>query len=176
MEQTKEDNGTRKDLMLYLLQTAKADLKSIGGRGIKGANKNASNRAIRENYNLVLVRATLHFRRSNWYGIKPYLDKKHWKGKFAFQYDSQKLCDFYEKKIKNAWGRKGEEKQDWKVYTEEILGDTMFMVIPRNDYYWYHYDLVDAIKDVDSEGEVGWLAGYVLSSGWIEEMEKENRE
>lgn len=34
MEQTKEDNGTRKDLMLYRLQTAKADLKSIGGRGI----------------------------------------------------------------------------------------------------------------------------------------------
>lgn len=62
------------------------------------------------------------------------------------------------------------------MYTEEILGDTMFMVMPRNDCYWYHYDLVDAIKDVDSKGEVGWLAGYVLSSGWIEEMEKENRE
>lgn len=48
--------------------------------------------------------------------------------------------------------------------------------MPRNDCYQYHCDLVDAIKDVGKEGEVGWLAGYVLSSGWIEEMEEENRE
>lgn len=129
----------------------------------------------KENYKLVLVRENLQFRRSYWYGIKPRLDKKHWKGKFVFQYDSQKLCDFYHKKIENVWGREGEEKRDWEVYTEEILGDTMFMVMPRNDCYQYHCDLVDAIKDVGKEGEVGWLAGYVLSRGWIEEMEKENR-
>ncbi len=30
MEQHKEDIGTRKDLVLYRLQTAKADLKSAG--------------------------------------------------------------------------------------------------------------------------------------------------
>ncbi len=34
MERPKEDIGTRKDLVLYRLQTAKADLKSAGGRGI----------------------------------------------------------------------------------------------------------------------------------------------
>ncbi len=45
MEQHKEDIGTRKDLVLYRLQTAKADLKSAGillsAEEYKGANNRA---------------------------------------------------------------------------------------------------------------------------------------
>lgn len=45
MEQPKEDIGTRKDLMLYRLQTAKADLKSarilLAAEEYKGANNRA---------------------------------------------------------------------------------------------------------------------------------------
>lgn len=76
----------------------------------------------KENYNLVLVRANLQFRRSYWYGIKPRLDKKHWKGKFVFQYDSQKLCDFYHKKIENAWDGKGRENGTGRCIRGKSLG------------------------------------------------------
>ena len=45
MEQHKEDIGTRKDLMFYRLQSAKADLKSarilLAAEEYKGANNRA---------------------------------------------------------------------------------------------------------------------------------------
>lgn len=53
-------------------------------------------------FNLVMLRPELKFRRSEWYKLKSRIDKKHWAGKYVLNYNQQKLID-QDRKIKDSW-------------------------------------------------------------------------
>lgn len=115
-----------------------------------------------DGYNLVMARPELQFRRSQWYRLKPKLDKRHWRGKYVFNYQPGKLVDYYVG-LENDWRWKGWEKKERKKYVSELLGDTVFWILPRNLCYEYHAYLAENVKAFQEEnfkvqlGYVGWL-------------------
>ena len=126
-----------------------------------------------DSFHLVLIRPELQFRHSEWFRLKGRLDKKHWTGKYVFPYDPQKLAD-YEKRIFNQWNFRYKMKQEEKNYTEEILGDVMFWVIPKNMCYFYHSDLDEVLSCHDSTARIeSWNKGYLDSEWWMEVLEEE---
>lgn len=102
------------------------------------------------NYHLVMARPELQFRRSEWYRLKPQLNKTHWKGKYVFSYHPGKLLDYY-KQLKSDWRWKEWEKEDYKKWVEEVLGDTVFWILPRNFCYQDHAYLLDDLKDLQEK-------------------------
>ena len=115
-----------------------------------------------DDYSLVMARTELQFRRSEWYRLKPKLDKRHWRGKYVFNYQPGKLVDYYVR-LENDWRWKGWEKKERKKYVSELLGDTVFWILPRNLCYEYHAYLAENVKAFQEEnfkvqlGYVGWL-------------------
>lgn len=114
-------------------------------------------------HDLVLMRPELQFRRSEWYSLKEKLDKKHLERRFVFDYDRKRLQDyFYKRKVSwdyEKWRKKAEQK-----YLAEIVGDTLFMVVPQLICFENHNaicELMDSYKagawNPDSCYRVGWL-------------------
>lgn len=118
----------------------------------------------RENYDLVIVRPELQFRRSYWTQIKPLLDKRHWSGKYTFLYDKKKLKDFFSKKVENACDREGKEKHDRKVYVQEIIGSTIFWVLPQNYCYGFHCWIAEELEEYRNGNNSIWCC---LEIGWL---------
>lgn len=113
-------------------------------------------------FNLVMFRPELQFRRSEWYRLKSRLDKRHWAGKYVLNYNQQKLID-QDRKIKNSWLYPKWEKRGWKIYVEEELGDTVFWVHPKEMYYELHSYLVEDMKAFEDE-DFEWNWNYIGSS------------
>lgn len=124
-----------------------------------------------DDYSLVMARTELQFRRSEWYRLKPKLDKRHWRGKYVFNYQPGKLVDYYVR-LENDWRWKGWEKKERKKYVGELLGDTVFWILPRNLCYEYHAYLAENVKAFQEEnfkvqlGYVGWL----MKEEWLQEF------
>lgn len=111
---------------------------------------------------LVLLRPELQFRRSEWFRFKKKLDQQHWIGKYTIRYDQQKLLDWFEKKLEGKWWLERE-----KHYVEEMLGDTVFLVLPKERCYRYHACIAGSrIMKGKGHDEKGWISDYVLI-GWI---------
>lgn len=113
-----------------------------------------------DSYKLVLCRPELQFRQSEWYDIKSQLNPKHYSGKYVLQYDKQKLKDLYERIDCNWKQRKSEQ-----AIVRKVLGDTLFLTIPRYSCYQFHYNISKALeaykKRYCSEwcGSLGWMIG-----------------
>lgn len=115
-------------------------------------------------YDAVFLRPELQFRRSRWYEIKPKLDKRHWAGKFTIQNNEIKLNDLWEKKYAD---------RDWLVEhekrVEELLGDTVFLVLPKTVCLDYHNSVSRELKRYDPADEYASYAGI----GYISPPENE---
>lgn len=113
-------------------------------------------------FNLVMLRPELQFRRSEWYRLKARLDKKHWAGKYVLNYNQQKLID-QDKKMKSNWLYPEWEKRSWEIRVEEELGDTVFWVYTKEMYYDFHGYLAEDMKAFEDEDfEFSW--NYIGSS------------
>lgn len=113
-------------------------------------------------FNLVMLRPELQFRRSEWYRLKARLDKKHWVGKYVLNYNQQKLID-RDKKMKSNWLYPEWEKRSWEIRVEEELGDTVFWVYTKEMYYDFHGYLAEDMKAFEDEDfEFRW--NYIGSS------------
>ena len=134
-----------------------------------------------ENYHLVMARPELQFKRSRWFDIKGRIDRRHWVGKYTFNYNEQKLLDFYEKyKDSDLYWKKPCYPDRRKDYVEQLIGDTVFLILPKEVCYHYHHfaaeSLSDAIKGIpnaydDEYGdfvEIGWLLPDVLAKKELE--------
>lgn len=147
-------------------------------------------RYYKDNHHVVLCRPELQLRRSLWFRLKKKLDKRHSVEKFSFVYDRKKLDDFYEKGLWKRypveyWG--GNDRghipdyvygQQKEKHVEEIIGDTVFMVLGRVECFAWHYNTA---KDLDEyqggEQNPLWSAiGYIMSDEDIEEMYRETEE
>lgn len=145
-----------------------------------------------KNYHLVLCRPEEQLRRSLWPRIIRKLDSKHAAGKFVLLYDRKKLDDYYEKGLWKRYpvetehhGRKSiqnyELKKGYQTHVEEIVGDTVFMVLNRVECFEYHYRTA---KDLDEYcpgknnyiwGPIGWILSDGNIRGMIEEQEKSRK-
>lgn len=123
---------------------------------------------------LVLMRPELQFRRSEWFRLKGKLDKRHWTGKYAFSYNPQKLNDYY-KKIKSSWNYPDWEKRDYSLSKDEIRGDVMFMVLPRNACYFYHFSLDESFEyyAADDDFQYCWAIGHLMRESFLKEKEED---
>lgn len=125
-------------------------------------------------YDAVLLRPELQFRRSEWRDIKSKLDKKHWVGKYTIRHNEKKLNDLWEKE---------EARKPW-FYSrtnvkEELLGDTIFLVLPRVACLDYHSHITFAMNVYDSRDEYAMYAGigYISPKKMVDEYQnKQNAE
>ena len=126
------------------------------------------------NYHLVMSRPELQLRQSDWFDIKPMLDKRHQTEKYVLHYDRKKLCDYYGKFIDGAWNEQAMEKKNRKIYRPKILGDTMFMAFPKNYCYQSHAELVKGLeKFQDTSREIAWWRfGYLNNDAYVKDEEK----
>lgn len=104
-------------------------------------------------YDAVFVRPELQFRRSRWYLIKSKLDKQNWIGTYTIHYNENKLNDLWERKY---------AERDWlierKKRVEELLGDTVFLVLPESVCVDYHHSVSIGLKRYDPTDD---YASYV---------------
>lgn len=125
-----------------------------------------------ESTHLLLVRPELQFRRSEWFRLKKHVDKKHWTGKYKFTYYPNELAEYMEK-IWKRWDYPDMEAKEKKFYVEDILGDVMFLVVPKNVCLTYHWSLIDVLERYSEERPcISWYKGYLESDSRLEEEER----
>lgn len=123
-------------------------------------------------YDAVLLRRELQFRRSTWYDIKGKLDRQHYAGKYKINYKEKKLNDWYMKALHEKY---------WLIWKdrviEELLGETVFLALPKNICYRYHYLISDALISYDPADEYGCYAaiGYLFSKEVLEKQMEEHK-
>lgn len=139
----------------------------------------------RENYHLVLCRPELQFRRSLWFRLKGKLDKKHYSGNYILRYDRKKLDDYYESGFGNKYTFEEHFKDGSKYLpfylfqnkkrVEEIVGDTIFMVLPRIECVCNHYQTArDLDRYASGRFKMIWSAiGWIIPDEEIREMNRE---
>ena len=136
-------------------------------------------------YNLVLCRAELQFRRSQWARIRGRLDKKHEIEKFRLQYNRARMDQYYESGLGGRYRMIPDhpERMSFEPYVnrmiydrhiERIVGDTIFIVFPKEECHIWRYHLA---KDLDAyrpeEGKTYWsICGWILSEKQIQEMKE----
>lgn len=135
-----------------------------------------------ENYHLVMARPELQFKRSRWFDIKGRLDRRHWTGKYTFDYNQQKLIDFYDKYTNSdLYWKKPCFPERRKDYVEQLIGDTVFLILPKEICYHYHYFATDCLNKAlngipnvydDEYSEfvgIGWLLPDKVAERYREE-------
>lgn len=125
-------------------------------------------------YDAVLLRPELQFRRSVWYDIKGKLDRQHYAGKYRITYDEKKLNEWCEKKhIGWNWFM----RKAYSKVVEELLGETIFLVLPKDVCYWYHSAISDSLVTFDPTYEYGCysLIGYLFSDKVLQTQLEEDK-
>ena len=138
-----------------------------------------------ENYHLVMARPELQFKRSRWFDIKGRLDRKHWVGKYTFNYNEKKLRDYCEKyAASDLFWKKPCRPEQRKDYVEQLIGDTVFQILPREVCYYYFDHAIDLLNDTwngipnayDDEYSqfvgIGWLMPDKVAEEYREEKEQ----
>lgn len=118
-------------------------------------------------FDAVIMRPELQFKCSEWYDIKSKLDKKHWVGKYTLKYNEKKLNDLWEQNYRHKmW------LAEHQNIVEKLLGDTVFLVLPRPVCLEYHRDISKAMDIYDPNDEYGTHAGigYVLPERWTKNV------
>lgn len=109
-------------------------------------------RFYKDNYDAVIVRPELQFRRSEWVSLRRQLDRAHRIKDFELYYNPQKLYDHYERLSHSE----SERAKIWRGYDKtdtRLEDDTIFFTLYRDICYMYHHDIIDAENCV-MEG--GW--------------------
>lgn len=139
-------------------------------------------RYYKENYDAVLGRPELQFRRSLWPRIRRKLNKQHWQGHYRHSYDKKKLNDCFEnlimKKYDPSWMHVPRYDRQEKFHVEEILGDTAFWVLTRPECYEYHYHTTKDLEEIGNSSDyMEWSSiGYIFSEQTIGRMYSDMRE
>ena len=133
-----------------------------------------------ENYDAVLVRPELQFRRSEWVSLRRQLNKAHRIKDFELYYDPQKLYDHYES-LSHSESEMAKVWRDNYGVSSKLEDGTVFFAIYRDICYAYHHAILEAEKDV-MDGrwapigyDVGPHAGtgYMITPGFKRFLNKE---
>ena len=121
-----------------------------------------------ENYHLVLTRPELQFRASRWFDLKGRLDRNHQIERYGFRYDGKKLNDYFVK----YWDSRLRYtrpcyRPDRKDYVEKLLGDTVFLTLPREVCYVYHDSISKELSHIYAGERDSELCAQEVGIGWI---------
>ena len=105
-------------------------------------------------FDAVLMRPELQFRRSDWYDIKSKLDQKHCVGKYTIRHNEKKLNDLATKEYDGRYWR-----LEWDKLKEELLGETVFFVLPKSICLDYHKDITHGLLRYDPDDEYATHCG-----------------
>ncbi len=137
-----------------------------------------------DNNHLVLCSPHVQLRRSRWVQIRRKIGKKTWVGKYKLQYDRKKLEDYCKKMMleKEVPFREPSLKTDvWKkiekTHVEEIVGDTLFMVMSKEECYYKHYCIAKDMDQYQDGKDYGpWTTlGWIITKEGIEDMKREEK-
>jgi len=121
-----------------------------------------------QNYNVVLARPELQLRRSEWVNLRRQLNKAHQTQQHILRYEQEKLWDQYEKLYRTQAYYKELEKEKQEV--NELVGETVFMILLKQTCLEYHHRIVEIIGRQETCAWLGYL-GWVLGPKVIREME-----
>lgn len=137
-----------------------------------------------ENYNLILCTPKAQLRRSRWIKIRRKLKYSH-KRSCVLQYNRRKLDDYCKKFLmEKEWLRvkglsyvvKAEvEKKIRKEHLKELIGETFFMVMGKDECYMNHYRIAKDLDEYEPSDEYGaWTAmGWIITEKGIVDMKEE---
>lgn len=136
----------------------------------------------RDNYNFVLCTPQVQLRRSSWIRIRRKISRSTWQGKYKLCYDRKKLDDYCIKNYMEWYQKRVCEweyalkavsgKEIDRFHVEELVGDTLFMVLGKAECYFNHY-LIG--KDLDEYGDLDYVGartafGWIITKKGIEDM------
>jgi len=110
-------------------------------------------------YDAVFLRPELQFKLSEWYDIKDKLDRRHWVGKYKIRHNEKQLVDLWKKEYQHQYW-----KVAWDRKNEKLIGDTVFLVLPKSVCLEYHYDISDSAEEYSPNDDYGTFAGigYII--------------
>lgn len=142
----------------------------------------------RDNYHFVLCTPQVQLRRSSWVRIRRKISQNTWNGKYKLCYDRKKLDDFCIRNYMEWYQTRACEwkyglrtvsrKEIDKSHVEEVAGDTLFMVVGKEECYFNHYLIA---KDLDEYGDLeefgAWSAlGWIITKRGIGDMKRRAEE
>lgn len=145
-------------------------------------------RYYRNNYHLVLCSPGVQLRRTGWVQIRRKISRKTWIGKYKFCYDRQKLDDYCTKNLIERYETGTEAgkymlrtqigKKIDKTHVEEAVGDTLFMIIGKEECYYNHYRIAKDLDEYsDANKSSNWTAfGWIITKRGIEDMKREAKQ
>lgn len=122
-------------------------------------NKNCTRFGRHMTFDAVLLRPELQFKLSEWYDIKDKLDRRHWVGKYKIRHHERQLVDLWKKEYQHQYW-----KVAWDRKNEKLIGDTVFLVLPKSVCLEYHYDISDSAEEYSPNDDYGTFAGigYII--------------
>lgn len=138
-------------------------------------------RCYRENYNLVLCTPKAQLRRSYWIAIRRKLILANRIGNYVLRYNRKKLDDFCKKKLMVMESRGTESKlmlrteigkKFDKEHLEEVVGETLFMVLGKDECLYNHYLIAKDLDEYCAGDDYGaWTAmGWIITQKGIQNM------
>lgn len=122
---------------------------------------------------VVMVRPQLQFRWSEWYKLKPKLDRNHQIEDYECSFDPKNAYESLQQfKRKKAYYRI--DKYNRKIYKEGILGDTAFFVMPKEQCTEAICRINETFESEYYDGELKThYIGYILSNQLINKIEND---
>lgn len=121
----------------------------------------------KENYDAVLVRPELQFRRSEWVSLRRQLDETHRIKSFELRYEPEKLYVAYNKFTQNTYVSSKFRKRE-KKSSARLENGTVFFALKRESCYYYHHAIINEERLVMGEG--GWpdmFSDMICEIGWM---------
>lgn len=138
-----------------------------------------------ENFHLVICTPKVQLRRSLWVRIRRKMNRSTWKGKYVLRYSRKKLEDYCKKKLffkmdlgikhlskEGEYGVKPEvrKKMDHDSL-QEVVGDTLFIVMGKEEAYFHHYHICKDLEDLKDVYPSFWSSiGWIITERAIREM------
>ena len=152
--------------------------------------RKTSGRYLLPSYDAVFTRIELQFRRSEWVRLRSQLDKAHQIENYRLQYYQDKLCDALKSFMKpdqHGWHRYNDNyyraEKKLKLESNELLGDTIFNSMIKENCYFTHADICAAMEH-DDYPEYGfpvggfprYVIGFFLPKYALEGMKEDQEE
>lgn len=140
-------------------------------------------RCYRENYNMVLCTPRAQLRRSYWIAIRRKLIPANRIGNYVLIYNRKKLDDFCKKKLMVMESRGTESKlmlrteigkKFDKEHLEEVVGETLFMVLGKDECLYNHYLIAKDLDEYCAGDDYGaWTAmGWIITQKGLQNMKR----
>lgn len=118
-----------------------------------------------ENYDAVLTRPELQFRRSEWIGLRRQLDPAHQIRQYQLHYEPERLCRAIEGFRDSSRYFRAVRKLKQEVNT--LVGDTVFLTLLRENCYLTHLDICESVDPLDDSDTGTPIDGFSMRPiGW----------